>query len=401
LKKYLDFKNIFLADTVQSLIEQKPDIAGISSNSFNFKEAIRISEEIKKSLAIPVIIGGPHISILPYSLPDTADIGVTGEGEETMKELLEIYMRDGAFHQAKLSSVKGIVYREGDIKKITSQREAIKPLDKIPVPDRSLAGETDWTPCIITSRGCAYKCKFCSLSSCVQTFRSFSVKHIKEELFEIINRIESYPHVRILDDVFALNIKKLEAIKNFILEHSFQKKVTFDCSVRADLFNEEICKILKDMNVTRILLGAESGTDRILKYYRKGQTAEDNQRVLDLCNDYGIEVTASFIIGAPPETEDDLKETYNFIRKNRGNFWNVHVHPLDPLPGTEIWNYAKKRGFVTDYDEEIKSVNLSEHLSDDLFREYLKSFLELICFDVEKHFTVAQKLMEDFYSRDA
>jgi len=398
LKKYLNFRNIFLAHEIQSLIEEQPDITGISSNSFNFKEAIRISEEIKKHLSIPVIIGGPHISILPYSLPKTADIGVIGEGEETVKELLEIYMRDGVFVPEKLSSVKGIVYREGKIKKVTSQREAIKPLDRIPIPDRTLDSEINWTPCIITSRGCTYKCKFCSLSSCMQKFRSFSVKHIKQELSEIINNIENYPHVRILDDVFALNIKKLEEIKNFILEHSFQKKVSFDCSVRADLFTEEVCNILKDMNVTRILLGAESGSDKILKYYRKGQTVEDNQRVLDLCYDYGIEVTASFIIGAPPETEDDLKETYNFISKNREKFWNVHVNPLDPLPGTEIWNYAKKRGLVSDYDEEIKSVNLSEYLSDDLFREYIKAFLELICFDVEKHFTVAQKLMEDFYS---
>ncbi|HPZ10536.1 MAG TPA: radical SAM protein, partial [Candidatus Eremiobacteraeota bacterium] len=167
--------------------------------------------------------------------------------------------------------------------------------------------------------------------------------------------------------------------------------------IRADLFTEEICKILKEMNVTRVLLGAESGSDKILKYYRKGQTVQDNQRVIDLCFHYGIELTASFIIGAPVETEEDLLETYNFIKKNSSKFWNVHIDPLDPLPGTEIWNYARNKGLVSDFDEDIKCLKLSEYIKEEKFIECLKAFDYLVSMEVEKHFTLARELMNDVY----
>jgi len=389
--------NIVLKQNVTDIIEESPDIIGISANSINFKEAISISEEIKKALNIPVIIGGPHITILPYSLPDSVDMGVIGEGEETLKELVNLYIKEKRLPPEKLSNINGIVYREGGIKKITSSRCHIEPLDLIPAPDRTVDPETDFIPCIITSRGCPYHCRFCSLSSCWKKFRSFSTGYIKKELKSLIESIEGYPHIRIVDDVFALDIKRVKEIKKFIVKNFAHKDITFDCSVRAEIFTEEMCKILKEMNVTRIFLGAESGSEKILSYYRKNQRVEDLQRVVDLCYRYDIELTASFIIGAPPETAEDIRDTYNFIYKNRDKFWQIHVNPLDPLPGTEIWEYAKGKGLVSEEDREIRNLNLSENISDMELAGYIEVFQELICNEVEKRFKIAQELMDDFY----
>ena len=395
LRKHIDIEIILKQDAVE-LIDEKPDIIGISANSINFKEAIKISQEIKRHSPVPVIAGGPHITILPYSLPASIDIGVIGEGEETLKELIELYLKEKKFTPQKLSGIKGIVYKENGVKEITQPRPHINPLDLIPPPDRTIY-EADFTPCIITSRGCPYKCRFCSLSSCWKKFRRFSTDYIKKELTLLIETIEGYPHIRILDDVFALDIKRVREIKDFIVEKSFHKKVSFDCSIRAETFTEEMCKTLKDMNITRVFLGAESGSEKILKYYRKNQSTDDNQRVVDLCSEYDLELTASFIIGAPPETAEDIRRTYKFIEKNKDKFWQVHVNILDPLPGTEIWIYAKEKGLVSEKDVEIKSINLCEHLEDVELLGYLRVFEELICNEVEKRFQISQELMADFY----
>ena len=120
-------------------------------------------------------------------------------------------------------------------------------------------------------------------------------------------------------------------------------------------------------------------------------------RELDLCYRYDIELTASFIIGAPPETAEDIRDTYNFIYKNRDKFWQIHVNPLDPLPGTEIWEYAKGKGLVSEEDREIRNLNLSENISDMELAGYIEVFQELICNEVEKRFKIAQELMDDFY----
>ena len=104
------------------------------------------------------------------------------------------------------------------------------------------------------------------------------------------------------------------------------------------------------MNVTEAGFGAESASDRILKVLHKGTTAEINQRAIDTLHRNGFPVKCSFIIGAPTETETDVRETYEFILRNiaEGKLApdGVYVNILMPLPGTHMWDYAIKAGLV-------------------------------------------------------
>jgi radical SAM superfamily enzyme YgiQ (UPF0313 family) len=101
------------------------------------------------------------------------------------------------------------------------------------------------------------------------------------------------------------------------------------------------------MGVVSVGMGLESGNPRIL-YYLKGKTItiEDNRRAIELLTSAGIKANASFIIGSPDETEKEMMDTYDFIRKSKLSFVDIYV--LTPYPGTPVWDFAKSRGLVSD-----------------------------------------------------
>jgi radical SAM superfamily enzyme YgiQ (UPF0313 family) len=398
LEKYLSFTDFILeVDNIENLIDKKPDIIGISSLSVYFDRAVRDAEKIKNNLNIPVIAGGPHITILPHILPSVFDIGVTGEGEETILQLIKLFLQDGNFREEKLRHISGIVYHGKKGIAVNPERELIENMDLIPFPKRELFYPMEPTPTLLTSRGCPYKCTFCSPSRYWKKFRSFSSDYVKKELSHMVENLEGIPVITVADDTFVINSERFNDIYNFILENKINEKVEFHVNIKANSFTEEVCKKLKDINVSKIYYGAESGSQRILDYYQKGQTVEDNQRVLDLSGKYSIDVTASFITGAPVETVKDMEMTYKFIYKNRDNMLNCAVIPLLPLPGTVFWDIAMKKGLISEKGEHIKSdgnfVYMCEHMTEGEFSSYMEKFSLLIRDKVKKNITLGERLL--------
>ncbi|HQO38806.1 MAG TPA: cobalamin-dependent protein [Candidatus Omnitrophota bacterium] len=163
LRKFSTHNDISIVegDGMRKLEFLKPDIVGLFSVSQSFNEACAVAGAIKRRYGIPVIVGSYHISALPQTLPDTFDIGVIGEGEETMKELVDVLAASG-LDRERLRSVRGIAFRDTDGRvRVTPERGYIRDLDSIPLPARDLQ-EPSAFPSIITSRGCPYRCIFCS-----------------------------------------------------------------------------------------------------------------------------------------------------------------------------------------------------------------------------------------------
>ena len=145
---------------------------------------------------------------------------------------------------------------------------------------------------------------------------------------------------------------------------------------------EEIAKLLKEMHVLSVGMGLESGADETLKFLKGNITVEDNKEAISILRRYGINANASFVIGSPKETEDEIMKTYYFIKNNPLSLVDTYV--LTPFPGTPLWNYAKERKLVSDdMDWSRLNVNfnvnykhaviLSEILKkDDIIRIYKK-----------------------------
>ena len=349
IRKHLEEEVHFtLIDGNTEIPDGEFDLAGISAMTLFYPRATKIAKAIKNKREIPVIIGGPHVTWLPRTFDSCFDVAVMGEGEETFLELLRLYLMKGAFHQEDLARVLGIAFRHDGAPVVNPPRPLIEPLDSLPAPARDLWRLDEKIKWVCSSRGCPYGCPFCAIAR--TKYRQNSVPYFIKEVQEV-GKAYHCDILAVQDDLFCASEIRLEQVVKMLEEEQMKGKVAFGISMRADQINENSVRLLKEMNVIKVFIGAESGSDNILRYYKEGKvTVARNQMALDLCFQYGIKVEGSFIIGAPMETVEDLLATYTFIfdnyKQRKLSFAAINI--LTPYPGTEVWSYAKARDLVSD-----------------------------------------------------
>jgi radical SAM superfamily enzyme YgiQ (UPF0313 family) len=190
---------------------------------------------------------------------------------------------------------------------------------------------------IFTSRGCPYACIFCSSARHWQRFRAFSAEYVVAEIEEVLDVLPGISRFYILDDLFIANRARLRYIVELLEEKGLTSRLTFRGFVRSSLVDEECCELLRRMNCRELRFGAESASPRILEQLKVGTaTVEDNQRCIDLCRTYGLDVSASYMVGNPGETENDLRLTYDFILRNKGKAGVEGFYLATPLPRTPL-----------------------------------------------------------------
>ncbi len=359
----------------------KPDLVGITSQTQNYARAVEYAQTAKR-YEIPVVVGGPHISMLPSSLADAMDVGVVGEGERTMAELFELFERAGGFPERELEGVDGIVFRNGCGKLVfTKKRAPIEPLDEIPPPARDLLGIGPYTS-MITSRGCPYRCVYCvSTRFWGGRVRFHSAEYVVDEIREMVEEY-GVKTINIFDDNFLLDRKRVRKIIRLLEEEDLLERVYFECMTRADFVDEESVLLLKRMGVRYVQLGLESGNPETLRYLKGDVKVENNKAAVEFLKRAGMECGASFIIGAPEETEEDILETLRFVKESPLERFGVYV--LLPYPGTPLWELAKERRLVdenmdfgalsADFARNKRPVILSEKVSEKRLRELYSQF---------------------------
>lgn len=353
------------AEPIASIVAKinEADLLGITSITQDFDIILELVKEVKKKLRIPIIIGGHHISALPKSLPLEADVGVIGEGEQTFLELVDLFVEQKKFTTNNLKGILGICHHNGKRSKvfITQKRPHIKNLDIIPPPAYNLFSKHHWMPkignykikgkilgSISTSRGCPYNCIFCSSSRQWENkIRFFSAEHVVEEIKELHEKY-GCDLVNINDDLAIISVNRLEKIACLLEKTGLIKKIeVYSIQARANLLNQRICNVLKRLKVKKIALGIESGSDKTLKYLKgKNASAKKNWESINLALKNGFEVWPQLIVGAPNETKEEVLKTLEFTKIPQ--IKNYQICLLVPLPGTPLWDYAKKKGLVND-----------------------------------------------------
>ena len=360
LKAYLEKKldNPPLFEFINGPVDtDKYDIVAISSTSQDYSEARKIAADIKKkNKSIITILGGHHVTYLPSTLSPDFDLGVLGEGEQTFFELVE-YFQNNVFNEnsKEFKNIKGLAIHKDNEIILTGERGLIDPLDNIPHPYRQL-NDTQY---LFTSRGCPYKCAFCSSSAFWNKTRIFSAEYVVDEIEQILKLFPDTKHIPIEDDIFIIDLPRLEKIIDLMEERQLSKKAAFSFAVRANLVNDQLCELIKRLNVRAVCFGAESASDRILEILKKKATVAQNQNALDILHKHGLTAVCSFIVGIPTETKEEVIATYEFIIRNilekkLGSFSTVNV--LTPMPGTEIWDHAINQGLVNISDMEWSSL---------------------------------------------
>jgi len=341
-------------------LKKKPLYAATSSMSgTQIKFALQISKVIKEEAKeIPVIWGGTHPTILPEQTLENPniDIVVEGEGEITGLELTK------ALEENKnLRDIKGIHFKRKDGSQIsTGAREFMNMDDMLPTPWELINPEDyiykdfymrDVKRTIDigqTSRGCPYRCGYCCSSHIRKYWRPMSAKKAVEIIVNDVRRF-NLDSIWIRDDNFFANLERAREICKGIIDEGLDIK-WYTSGTRADAINRmshEQITTFKRAGAEVFKIGAESGSDRILKLINKGCTVKDLHMANMKSKKYDIKPAMSFIGGFPTETYDELMQTIDCMIKVKKDNPAVEVESMcifTTYPKTGLWPLALKHG---------------------------------------------------------
>lgn len=336
-----------------------PHLFCLSSVSQNFNLARSYARRASEA-GIPVIVGGYHITEIPESLDESMDVGVIGEGEYTLLDLVELYRETGGLPGSRLATIPGLVFHDDGGHHITPAREVVgksaKSLDELPMPDRSMMRVRPHSN-MLTSRGCPYTCTFCASTRFWPNIRYFSPEYMIEEIKHLRDTY-GVRYITFHDDLFIANVKRLEGLHEAVLREGLPKQgFRFSCASSATRITDDMARMLKEMNFVSVSMGLESGNQEVLARLKgRAFKVDINERAVQTLHRHGIHPHASFIIGEPQETLEQMMETYDFIRRNPLSLVNIYV--LTPLPGTPVWHQAKARGLVSnDMDWDLLNIS--------------------------------------------
>ncbi len=362
--KVLDFskKKYSPLDAAKEVVKVNPQFVGFTSHTFTYNVVKEMIREIKKSNPrIKIIVGGPHASALPReSLEDLkADIVVIGEGEEVCLEII----RRLDEKSDNFKDILGIAYWDKGAAVLNAGCNIIEDLDKLPFPEWEGAAlrkysqtggdmlfrDTPFAP-VLTSRGCPYKCIFCSEYVVHgRNFRKRSPQLVGDEM-EFLVKNYGIKEFGFFDVSFAEEKQHAMEVCNEIIKRNLNISWGTVCDLRLDSIDEDLLRIFKRSGCYKLGFGIETSSVDMTRKIRKPITQTEVIDKIKLVNKYGIQTIGQFMLGLPGETKKTIMDTIRFSRGSDLDF--VSFARLVPFPGSDIFNrqYANaKPGKWDDY----------------------------------------------------
>jgi len=343
-KEFQDINNL------RDFVKKEIDLLCISIIwSYGFKEICELISKLPNE--IPIVVGGykatEEVEYLFEKCPNI-DVIVRGEGEETIKELVK---------GVPYKDIPGISYRENG-KIVHNKNRPLTDVNTIPFPDRSLRRIiyhfvshgikiTNLTfDTILTTRGCPYKCKFCTFSLNPLGQKREYIERSLESVIEELKTI-SADIVLFSDDNFFTNPKRSEKLCDLIIENNIKKR--FIVQTRIEITRQpQLLEKAEKAGFKLFLVGIESPHDRILKQIQKGFTQQKIREAFKVFNKYNFYIHGYFIYGNIGETEDEMVYIAEFakdLKLDSITFQKLRIEKYSPL--TEL--VAKIPGYH--YDE--------------------------------------------------
>ena len=308
------------------------DLVGISTITTTAPEAFSILDRIKQKGDIPVVIGGPHVTFLPEeALERGADFVMRGEGEYAFIELVKkVRAGDDDF-----ASIAGLSYRDGDEFIHNDTNQKVEHLDDLPWPDLTLIRNHEKIRIVpvMTSRGCPYNCKFCSVTKMFgRRYRFRDTADVLDEL-EVLHK-RSRHSIFFYDDNFTANPKRTKELLRGMIDRGL--KIRWTAQARVDVVKDtELLDLMRDSGCMFLYLGLESINPRTLESYRKEQTVQDIADAVKILHTYSIKVHGMFVLGSDDDDVKTIKETVRFARSFKID--TVQFLVLTPFPGTDTY----------------------------------------------------------------
>ena len=407
-----DVEDISLGDFVK---EYKPHLVGITANTPQVKQAWRHAAEIKNTWDVPVVLGGPHVSVVSEELDyeslnnPPVDMVVRGEGEDAWIEISEkvedflkhhpVFSTKDLMDPAKgvFEGVMGISYKtsDGELHR-NGERPAIVDLDSLPWPAYHLFKMEKYTNLqpatdavdgsksfsILTSRGCPYRCTFCSQSIMPVKWRSRTPENVVAEWEHLVRDLGAQ-EIGVLDDSANIRKKRLFQIAELLIEKELNHVPwIFVNGIRANLVDYDLMHTLKEAGLKRTAFGVETGNPELLKTIDKRVDHDTIRRAFKVTKEVGIETIAFMIIGLPGDTRETMQDTINFAIELDPLIANFSM--MTPYPGTAVWEQVKRNGrlLLQDWEDYVffeqharyEMGDLTAELVEEMYRKAYRQF---------------------------
>lgn len=336
--------------------ENKPRVVGFTmfSNALiSVKKHLQIVKDIDTSIV--TIVGGPHPSGSPeHTLKylENADFSMIGEGEFAFPMFLEYI-----FHNSrKREEIPGLTYRENGHIKYNKQDyiddlDSLQPLnwdflDPIKYQEKGTVIDRN-SAVIVSTRGCPFDCTFCSAMIIAgKNVRRRSIDNIMDEMKYLQEKFNISKFV-LPDENITLNPTFIKAFCNGIIKNNFNVNFILPNGIRLDTLTDEILELmLKAGFSTRVAVGIESGSNKILKLMKKSLTVEKVEEKLNLMHRKGFRPIGYFIIGFPGETYETIMQTIELSL--RLPLYGAAFTAFLPLPGTSAYHSLIASGELAD-----------------------------------------------------
>jgi hopanoid biosynthesis associated radical SAM protein HpnJ len=319
-----------------------------------FPGDIRLVQKIKDANPkIKIAFVGPHVTVLPErSLRDGAAIDFICRKEFDYSVV--------EFAQGKpLEEIMGISYLKDGSVVHNPDRPQLQDLDSLPhvtdVYNRDLDVRRYNVPFLLnpyvslyTTRGCPAQCTFC-LWPQTTSGHAWRKRSSDDVALEMAKAKEYWPYVKEFffdDDTF--NIQKARTVE--LCAKLKPLKLTWSCTSRVTT-DFETLKAMKEAGCRLLIVGYESGDQQILKNIKKGATIERARQFTKDCHKLGLVIHGDFILGLPGETRDTINNTIAFAKEL--DVETIQVSVAHAYPGTELYDYAVKNGFMVAGDKMV------------------------------------------------
>ncbi|MFC1521126.1 B12-binding domain-containing radical SAM protein [Elusimicrobiota bacterium] len=360
LKDNLDFESF------EAFIKKEsPDLVGISLYSISIPFLPRMLDAIKRVKSDTVVVlGGPHVSSLPHGVLNSfekVDYAIRGEGEIAIRKLadtLEMKKKD-------FNGIPGLIYRDkGEVR--VNEPYFPKNIEEYGIPAWDLLRPREYfkylgvgkdTVPVFFSRGCPFPCTFCAAKvTSGQRLRRRGLDHIFEEL-HLLQREHGIKKFVIEDEGFGVDKRFIMDFCDRVKKDNLKAIFAMGVGMRLDIVDEELLNKMKDSGFERtIVLGIESGSERILGLMKKKTNLKMIRSKVDFMDKMGFNPCGYFILGYPSETREEMEQTVQLALKLK--IREASFTAFQPLPNTEATQALMETGELPkDFDFAVVGQN--------------------------------------------
>ncbi|MCK5272387.1 MAG: radical SAM protein [Sedimentisphaerales bacterium] len=327
----------------------QPEMVAVTALTPEVYAVQNILQQVKTfSSEIFTVAGGHHATLLPEDFFITqVDAIAIGEAELMFEDLVQ-----AVADRRGLGEVPNIIRQDRNGQFVRNRLTKTKvDLDAVPMPRRDLteAYRNEYfflfdkpDTSVATSRGCPYRCNFCS----VHEFYHGRTSQMTAERVLSEMSVVSTAHITFVDDNFLMNYKRENTIADMIRSEGIKKTYSMECRTDSIARHPELVEKWVEIGLYAVLLGLEGGCDKTLKGINKSCSIDTNNQAIKILQDNGVIIWGAFIVD-PDWTEDDFRQLRDYVSEKEITHTQFTI--LTPLPGTSLYRSRFEDLLTHDY----------------------------------------------------